>query len=266
MPKVSLLTSTATILKHALMKALILAAGYATRLYPVTKDFPKPLLQVGDRTILDYLVDQLQAIPALERIVLITNHRFLHFFEHWRAAQASRQAIELIDDGTTSDADRLGAIGDLAFALKQADLDDDLLVSAADNLLRFSLAELVAAFQSRPASHLCVHHVEDPQRLRRTGGVVLDAENRVLEFAEKPNEPKTNWAVPPLYIFPRTTLRRIPAYLASGGSPEAPGHFLDWLCRLEPVYAHPINGSILDIGTPESLAAARRLFSARSQP
>ncbi len=270
------------------MKALILAAGYATRLYPLTRDFPKPLLQVGDRTILDYLVDQLEAISCIERIALITNRRFVHLFEQWRAARAlagsaassappslggraslraqasdhhpSTINYQLIDDGTTSNADRLGAIGDLAFALAHADLDDDLLVSAADNILRFPLSEFVAAFQRQPASHLCVHRVESLPKLRRTGVAVLDAENRVIEFAEKPREPKTSWAVPPLYIFPRSTLPRISTYLAAGGSPEAPGNLIEWLCRLEPVYAYKINGCVLDIGDPESLEAARRLM------
>ena len=242
------------------MKALILAAGYATRLYPLTKNLPKPLLEVGGRTILDYLVDQLEAVPAIERVFLITNHQFLPFFERWRDARAGTKPVQLIDDGTTCNEDRLGAIGDLTFALKHADLNDDLLVCAADNILRFPLSEFVSAFQSQPASHLCVHWVEDVQRLRRTGIAVLNDENRVVEFAEKPSEPKSHWAVPPLYIFLRRTLPRVRAYHAAGGSPEAPGHFIEWLCRLEPVYAFKITGSVLDIGTPESLEAARELL------
>lgn len=242
------------------MKALILAAGYATRLYPLTNNFPKPLLQVGDRTILDYLAEQMEGIAALTQIVLVTNHRFLPFFESWREARRSGRPVALLDDGTSSNDDRLGAIGDMRFALEHADLDDDLLVTAADNILQFPLADFVAAFQARPASHICVHRVEDPARCRRTGIVVLDKEDRVLEFAEKPAEPKTNWGVPPLYLFPRKTLLRLAAYLAEGGSTEAPGHFLEWLCRVEPVFAHRINGSILDIGTPQSLEAARKLF------
>ena len=246
------------------MKALILAAGYATRLYPLTKDFPKPLLEVGDRTILDHLIDQMAGLEALEQIVLITNHRFVPFFERWRETRRSRKPVAVLDDGTTSNEDRLGAVGDLRFALEHADLGHDLLVTAADNILRFPLPEFVAAVQARPASHVCVHHVDDPERLRRTGVVVLDEKDRVVEFAEKPRKPKTHWGVPPLYIFPRSTLSRVAVYLAAGGSPEAPGHFIEWLCRHEPVFAYRIRGSILDIGTPQSLEAARR--SVRPQP
>jgi len=243
------------------MNALILAAGYATRLYPLTKDFPKPLLEVGGRTILDQLVDQLASIPSIDRIVLVTNHRFLPHFERWRLGRTSPKPVQLLDDGTTSHEDRLGALGDLRFALQQADLDDDLLVTAADNVLRFPLAEFVAAFQARRAVHVCVHVVEDLERRRRTGIAVLGADGRVLEFAEKPREPKTPWGVPPIYLFPPSALARLPEYLQAGGSPEAPGHFIEWLHRLEPVYAYRIAGTILDVGTPQSLEAARSLLA-----
>jgi glucose-1-phosphate thymidylyltransferase len=244
------------------MNALILAAGYATRLYPLTQDFPKPLLDVGGRSLLDRLMAQLDGLAALERVVLVTNHRFFPHFDRWRQTRGASKPIEILDDGSTYPDDRLGAIGDLRFALERARLDDDLLVAAADNLWLFPLAEFVAAFQARPATRVCVHRVEDPERRRRTGIAVLGADDRVTEFAEKPRQPKTHWAVPPLYLFPRATLRRVPAYLDAGGSAEAPGSFLEWLCGVEPVFAHRVRGTILDIGTPESLAAARRQFGA----
>ncbi|MBN2505281.1 MAG: nucleotidyltransferase family protein [Verrucomicrobia bacterium] len=245
------------------MECLILAAGYATRLYPITREFPKPLLEVGGRTILDRLVDHLAGLPALRRIVLVTNHLFVPSFTAWRGRRQPSCAvpIELLDDGTTSDENRRGAVGDLHFALERARIDGDLLVLAADNLIQFPLPELAAAFQTRPASHVCVHTVHDPDRLRRTGVAVLDPHDRVVEFAEKPAAPKTSWAVPPIYLFPRATLSQVAAYVGGGGSRDAPGHFLEWLCRREPVYAYRIRGAIHDIGTPESLEAARRLFA-----
>ncbi len=246
------------------MKALILAAGYATRLYPLTKDFPKPLLEAGGQTILDHLMGQLETIPALDHVFLITNHRFLPHFEAWRRRWVGTRKITLIDDGTTSNEDRLGAIGDLQFAVRQARIDDDLLVTAADNILEFPLMELASAFRACPTSHLCVHVVSDTERLRRTGVVVLDERNRVLEFAEKPREPKTQLAVPPIYLFPQRTLPRVSEYLAQGGSAEAPGHFIEWLFQREPVYAHRIQGTILDIGTPQSLEAARQRYAGPS--
>ncbi len=170
------------------------------------------------------------------------------------------KGVELLDDGTTNNEDRLGALGDLRLALEQARLDDDLLVTAADNILRFPLADCVAAFQARRAVQVCVHVVRDLERRRRTGIAVLGPDDRVLEFAEKPREPKSHWGVPPIYLFPPSALARLPAYLDAGGSPEAPGHFIEWLHGVEPVFAYRIHGSILDLGTPESLEVARRLF------
>lgn len=248
------------------MNALILAAGYATRLYPLTKGFPKPLLDVGGRTILDHLLDQLEAIDAIARVWLITNHRFMPHFTKWRDGRGGKKQVELIDDGTLTNDDRLGAVGDLRLALDSIGAEDDLLVTAADNLLEFALTDFVRAFQRRPVSHLCVHVVNDPARLRRTGVVSLGEDDRVLEFREKPAEPPGNLAVPPIYLFARSTLPRVADYLAGGGSPEAPGHFIEWLCRQEPVHAHRIRGTILDIGTHESLAAARLRFQGGPPP
>jgi len=242
------------------VKAIILAAGYATRLYPLTKNFPKPLLRVGDRTILDLLVDQLDDLPHLREIILVTNSRFLPFFEQWREGRRAHKPVSLLDDGSTSNANRLGALGDLRLAMQGSDLGDDLLVTAADNILRFALGEFVAAFHSHRAPHICVHRVEDRQRLRRTGVAELDAEDHVVGFSEKPDDPKSHWAVPPLYIFPQDVLPRILARLSAGGPKDAPGHLIEWLCLEENVFAHRIRGSILDIGTPESLEAARGLI------
>lgn len=243
------------------MKAVILAAGYATRLYPLTRDRPKALLEVGGRTILDHLVTQLDEISAVAGVVLVTNQRFTGQFEAWRAQRSGGKPVIVLDDGTHSNETRLGALGDLHLAIQKTTPDDDLLVAAADNLLGFRLADLVASFESRRVAHLCVHRVDDLARLRRTGVVVLDEDDRVREFAEKPTEPRSHWAAPPLYVFPRGSGTRLDRYLAEGGSPDAPGHFIAWLCQREPVQAFRTVGPVLDVGTPASLAAARRSFA-----
>jgi glucose-1-phosphate thymidylyltransferase len=240
------------------VQAVILAAGYATRLHPLTLELPKPLLAVGDRTILDHLVDALEALPELTAIHLVTNHRFADRFAAWRERRAARLPIMLLDDGSTANENRLGAVADLALAIERHALDDDLLVSAADNLYRFPLAGLVAAFRARPAVWLCVHEVASLEARRRTGIAVLGADDRVLAFAEKPAEPRSAWGVPPLYAFPRRALPRVREHLARGGIPDSPGNLTEWLCTVEPVYAHRVTGSILEVGSPETLAAARR--------
>jgi glucose-1-phosphate thymidylyltransferase len=247
------------------MTALILAAGYATRLYPLTRDFPKPLLEVGGKALVDHLLDLVAAIPEIRRVGLVTNHRFLPMFQAWQQRRSGGLPVDLLDDGTTSNETRRGAVGDLQFALEELAIADDLLVCAADNILRFPLSEFVTAFLDRRTILVCVHHVQDLARRRRTGIAVLGEQDRVMEFAEKPELPKSCWAVPPLYLYPRAVLPLVKVYLEAGGSPEAPGHLLEWLCRREPVHAYRVRGSILDIGTAQSLESAQRLFDAEAQ-
>ena len=235
------------------MNALILAAGYATRLYPLTKDFPKPLLQVGDRTILDHLLDQVESLAALKRIVLVTNHRFLPHFDQWLKTRSEGKPLTLLDDGTISNENRLGAVGDLHLALEQGGLDDDLLVTAADNILRLPTGGLCSRLPDPATCQLCVHRVDDPGSYAH--GHRGPGHGRPgVGIRGKTRTPKSNWGVPPLYLFPRAALRRVGEFLVAGGSPEAPGHFIQWLYRVEPVFAWHVSGSIIDIGTLESLA------------
>ncbi|MBT4138678.1 MAG: nucleotidyltransferase family protein [Candidatus Latescibacteria bacterium] len=252
------------------MKAIILAAGYATRLYPLTKNFPKPLLEVGGQTILDYLIDQLKTIPELDHAYIITNARFHEHFTNWaqnRAAQAqeSEQAhvglrTDILDDGTTSNDDRLGAIGDLQYVIQARDIHDDILVLAADNIIKFSLQTFINTFKNNPAPHITVRSNPDVDDRKRRGNVRLDENNQVLEFIEKPEKPISEWSVPPFYIYPNAVLPRINEYLDNGGNPDAPGHLMEWLHKEETVFAHKIEGEIIDIGNHESLAEARRIF------
>ena len=252
------------------MKALILAAGYATRLYPLTRDFPKPLLEVGGKTLLDHLVDQIREIPDIEHAILVSNHRFVGHFDRW-AAERTEQArrggrahsglrFDVLDDGTISNEDRLGAVGDIQYAVSHRGISDDLLVCAADNILQFPLKRFVQAFRANPVSHICVRSIQDLEDRKRRGIVLLDEDNRVLDFEEKPEAPKSEWAVPPIYLYPREVLPRIEEYLRQGGTADAPGHLVEWLCKVEPVYAYKIEGSVLDIGNHESLAEARKVF------
>ncbi len=245
------------------MKAIVVAAGYATRLYPLTKNFPKGLLKVGGRAIMDYLMDQLEAVPGLDEVYLITNRRFAGHFERWSAGWGGRLNIDVIDDGTTSNENRLGAVGDIRFAIRARAIADDVLVCGSDNLLRFHLKDLVADFRANPVAHICVYHVDDAEDRRRHGIAVLDAGNRVVKFAEKPDEPESSWGSAAFYVYPASTLKRFDEYIDSGRTPDAPGHFVEWLCQVEPVYAHRIQGSAVDIGNPEVLERVRREFEGK---
>ena len=242
------------------MKAIVIAAGYATRLYPLTLNFPKGLLEVGGRAIVDRLMDQIESVPDVDAVCLITNNRFAGQFERWADGWNGRLDIHVIDDGTTSNENRLGAVGDIRFAIKQRDISDDILVCGSDNLLGFRLKDLVADFRANPVAHVCVCHVDDPEDRRRRGIAVLDAENRVVKFDEKPENPASSWGSAAFYVYPASTLKRFDEYIESGRSTDAPGHFVEWLCRVEPVYAHRIRGTVIDIGNPETLEQARREY------
>jgi glucose-1-phosphate thymidylyltransferase len=255
------------------VRVLIIAAGYATRLYPLTRDFPKPLLEVGGQTILDHLMDQIREIDGIEHVHLVTNHRFVSHFDQWAAERTirSRKAgrahggirLDILDDGTTSNEDRLGAIGDMQFTIQRRGISDDLLVCAADNILQFSLKKMVRAFRANPVSTLCAREEPDVEDRKRRGVVVLDDANRVVEFQEKPEQPKSGWVALPIYIYPASVLPLIGTYMGLGRSVDAPGSFPEWLCTAEPVYAHKIDGTVLDIGNPESLAQAREMMESQ---
>ena len=192
---------------------------------------------------------------------MVTNRRFYGHFADWaRRWEDSHLPIHILNDGTTSNDDRLGAVGDIQFAIEARAIADDVLVLAADNILLFSLQKLVDTFKSNLVSHVAVRHNPDYDDRKRRGNVQLDKDNRVLRFIEKPDRPISEWSASPVYIYPASILPRFEEYIASGGNPDAPGHFVAWLHTCETVYGYDIEGGVLDIGNRESLAEARAFF------
>ena len=242
------------------MKCVLLAAGYATRLYPLTENRPKSLLPVGDGTILDFIVGKVEAVGRITEILIVSNHRFFSQFAEWRDGYSGRLRITLLDDGTTTNENRLGAIADLRFAVAAGELDEDLLVLAGDNLFDFSLVDFVDFFDQAGTDCISVHALADEAALRRTGVVELDGNGRVTGFEEKPACPKSQWAAPPFYLFRRESLPLFAQYLAGGNNPDAPGHFIPWLIRQRTVYAWCFAGRRYDIGSLASYEEALRLF------
>jgi glucose-1-phosphate thymidylyltransferase len=234
------------------VKAIILAAGYATRLYPLTRDRPKHLLEVGGRTILDRLLNRLEGIE-LDRIYVVTNAKFADDFRAWAR---DRPDIVVIDDGTTSDEDKLGAIGDLGFVIQREQLDDDLLVAAGDSLFSDSLVGFAGFARKKGAPAIAVYDAGSLEAIRRYSSVGVDEEDRVVFFEEKPQEPRSTLAGIALYIYPRETLSLVRAYLDGGNNPDQPGRLVEWLHTRVPVYAWRVPGRWLDIGSAETLAAA----------
>ena len=241
------------------MKCVILAAGYATRLYPLTENFPKPLLEVAGKPILDWLIDDMAGTGMVEEYIVISNHKFAHIFEEW-AAKKSDVTIRVIDDGTTSNETRLGAVKDIQFAIEQLQLDDDLLVMAGDNLLDFSLGEFMRYGKEKNATCVMRYYEASEARLHKTGVIEIDANDGILSFEEKPAEPKSHWCVPAFYYYTREDSRLIKKGIESGCGTDAPGSFIAWLSGQTKVYAWEMPGRRYDIGNLESYEEVKQNY------
>ena len=225
------------------MKNVVIAAGYATRLGELTKNFPKPLLQIGDNTILGRMLDDIDTIPDIDEHISITNHKCAHIFEEWAMGLNYQKKVTIIDDGTTSNETRLGAVCDLLYAMDKLNIDDDILVVAADNLLFFSFADFVKFAKEKNSSCIMCHEQKELAKLQRTGVVVLDENNRVENMEEKPHSPKSNWAVPPFYIYLKKDLDLVRNSVADGCGKDAPGNLAHYLCEHTVMHAWPMAGT-----------------------
>ena len=202
------------------MKCLILAAGYATRLYPLTENFPKPLLTVGEKTILDWLIDDIDEAGLVDEYVVISNHKYAHHFDAWAAKKS--QKITVVDDGTSSNETRLGAVKDIQFAIEKLQLDDDMLVIAGDNVLDFSLTKFVRYAKEKNTSCIMRYYEAEQKKLSKCGVVEIDENDRILSMEEKPAAPKSNWCCPPFYYYTREDARLVAKGIASGCGTDAP--------------------------------------------
>ncbi|MEP6910890.1 MAG: nucleotidyltransferase family protein [Actinomycetota bacterium] len=242
------------------MKALILAAGYATRLSPLTDSIPKMLLPLAGRPMLDYLLDRVREVDEIDEIHLVTNARFAPAFSEWAPSD-----VTVHDDGTTSNEDRLGAVGDMAFAIERGGLaGEDLFVVAGDNLIGYSLPEYVAFWHDKGGSAIALHEVADRALLSNYGVVELDEEDRVVGLEEKPAEPPSNLAATAAYLYPGEHLELLPRYLDEGNPPDAPGNFAVWLHTRAPMYGYRVSGEWHDIGDLGQLLAADNLLRERA--
>ncbi len=242
------------------MKHIVIAAGYATRLYPLTENFPKPLLQIGRSSILDRLIADVDTIADVTEHIIVSNHKFAPHFHQWLDSHPASKPISILDDGTTSNASRLGAVRDLLLALDRYDVDDDILVAAADNILDFSLASFVGFFRAKQTSVVLCYHEPSLARLQRMGVLTVDADMRVTDMTEKPAQPATHWAVPPFYIYHRSDLPLIRSCLDHGCGADAPGNLAAYLCHATTLYACPMPGHRYDIGSLASYEEAKKLF------
>ncbi len=246
------------------MNVLVLAAGYATRLYPLTLDKAKPLLPVGGKPIVEWVMEKLIDVPDLETIYIVTNDKFAHDFQAWAEHYQKRQPkfeIKIINDGSKSDDDKLGAIGDINFVVTRENLtESDLLIVAGDNLFTESLASFVGCAKETDAT-VAVYNVGDAEAIKKYGNIAVDADGIITHFEEKPEKPRTTLAAIALYYYSPNVLSLLTTYLAAGNNPDQPGRFVQWLYTRTPVKTFELKGKWLDIGSKGTLEQANRIFA-----
>ena len=243
------------------MKNIVVSAGYSTRLCDLTKNFPKPLLKIGESTILGRMLDDIDTIPDIDEHVIITNHKFASIFEDWAKEQHYTKPITIVDDGTSTNDTRLGAVCDLLYAMDKLHIDDDMLVVAADNLLFFTFKDFVDFAKSKQASCIMCHEQPSIEKLQRTGVVEIDENHRVLNMEEKPQQPKSHWAVPPFYIYHKADLPFIRTSIENGCGFDAPGNLAHYLVDNSVVHAWRMMGKRFDIGSLDTYEEAKTLFT-----
>ena len=244
------------------MKCLILAAGYATRLYPLTENFPKPLLEVAGKPILDWLIEDLERGGEVSEYIVVSNHKFADIFRKWIDAHPCREKLFLVDDGSVSNETRLGAVRDIELGIRSRGVNDDLLVMAGDNLLTFSLQGFLDYAKEKGTSCVMRFYQPDLAKLHKSGVAEVVEQGRILSMEEKPAEPKSHWCCPPFYIYKKEDLKLVDIGIAEGCETDAPGSFIAWLCRRRKVHAWEMPGKRLDIGNLESYEEAKKTFAA----
>ena len=243
------------------MKNIVIAAGYATRLGELTKNFPKPLLKIGNSTILGRMLDDIDRIPDVDEHIIVTNHKFAPIFEEWAKEQHYTKPITIIDDGTESNETRLGAVCDLLYAIEQLNINDDMLVVAADNLLFFSFQEFVDFAKEKQTGCIMCHEQPSIEKLQRTGVIVMDEQNKVLSMEEKPEVPKSHWAVPPFYIYRKEDLDLVRHSVENGCGKDAPGNLAHYMVEKTTMHAWPMSAGRFDIGSLDTYKEACEKFA-----
>jgi glucose-1-phosphate thymidylyltransferase len=246
------------------MKVIILAAGYATRLYPLTLNQPKPLLPVAGQPMIDFVLDNLAPIGGLDRIYVVTNAKFAGHFERWAADYGARKTklnFTIVNDGSTDDSNKLGAIGDIHFVLESQHVDDDIIVVAGDNLFSEKLGDFGRFCREKKAPVLAVYDVGDLEQIKKYNSISVDKDGRITFFEEKPKTPTSTVTGIALYYYPRSSLALIRQYVAEGNNPDQPGRLIQWLYPRVPVYTWRVPGLWYDIGSKETLDEANRIFA-----
>ncbi|MCL2372826.1 MAG: nucleotidyltransferase family protein [Defluviitaleaceae bacterium] len=239
------------------MKAIILLAGYATRMYPLTENQPKALLPIKGKPVIDYIIEQINRIPAIDTIYAVTNSRFYPHFSAWAKTAPTAIPIEVLDDGTTSNDNRLGAIGDIYFTIQQKAIEDELFIVAGDNLFTYDLKEQYDLYLAKNCDTIAGKELDNIEMLKSFAVAKLDQHGKVLDLVEKPQQPESNIAIYATYFYKKETAALFKQYLEEGNNPDPPGGFPQWLHKIRDIYAYKMNGDCYDIGTIEMYEAMK---------
>lgn len=245
------------------MKLIILAAGYATRLYPLTLNQPKPLLPVAGKPMIEHVVDHVTGIQDLDHAYVVTNAKFATHFENWARSYTRPNlhfGFTIVNDQSTDDSNRLGAIGDLHLVMTKHEVDDDILVIGGDNLFSNDLGEFGAYCKQKNAPVTGVYDVGDLEAIKKYNAIEIDEDHRITYFEEKPKNPRSTLTGIALYFYPRATLALIRQYLAEGNNPDQPGRLVQWMYTRVPFYVWKVPGLWYDVGSIETLDEANRVF------
>lgn len=243
------------------MKAIVLAAGYATRLYPLTESQPKPLLEVGGISILDHIVEKMDKVENLDEVYIVTNNKFHQHFEEWKTTTKYHLKLTIVNDGTLSNETRLGAIGDIQYVIENQDVNDDLMIVAGDNLFGFELSDLADFFQEKGTNVISLYEEEDPEQVVRGGNAELDGNNKVTAFIEKPKQVMYPYSVPTFYIIHQDSIGLFKQYIEAGNNADANGNFIPYLLEYSSVYGYVFDEYRYDIGTLESYREVQNIFN-----
>jgi len=240
----------------------VLAAGYATRLYPLTKKFPKPLLKIAGKPLIEYIIDKVKEIEEINEVIIVSNAKFYNNFLEWKNNFESEISIKILDDGSTANENRLGALKDIMFALEKENINEDTLILAGDNLFEFSLKEFYDYYKEKKTSITVAYDTKDIEIVRnRHGVVILDDNNKIVDFQEKPAEPKSTIKSIACYILTKEAIKLLEQYIKEGNNTDAPGFFLEWLSKKTDIYAFLISKPVYDIGNMENYKKADEIYS-----
>jgi glucose-1-phosphate thymidylyltransferase len=246
------------------MKVIILAAGYATRLYPLTLTQPKPLLPVAGKPMVEYVLDNLAPIGGIDRVIVVTNAKFASHFQKWSdnyRSTKSKMNFTVVNDGSTDDTNKLGAIGDINYVIEKERVDDDIIIVAGDNLFSDKLGDFGKFIREKNAPVLAVYDVGNLEEIKKYNSISIDASGKITFFEEKPKEPKSTITGIALYYYPKSSIPLIKQYVAEGNNPDQPGRLIQWLYPRTPVYTWRVPGLWYDIGSKETLEEANKIFA-----